>query len=73
MNRPYQDLAEAIIVRGANDWREATLRLKRRPGHKTSREKKAECERFFRSAWFTELTSIDGELILRMLEEEMAS
>ena len=32
----------------------------------------SECERFFRSKWYSCLTDVDGEFILRKLEEEFA-
>ena len=32
----------------------------------------ADIEKFFRSKWYTVLTSVDGELILRKLKEEFA-
>lgn len=30
----------------------------------------ADCEAFFRSDWFAALTNIDGEALLRKLQEE---
>ena len=29
-----------------------------------------DCEDFFRSDWFTALTDVDGEVLLRKLQEE---
>ena len=70
MTEPYENLANAIVLLAVKDWREAVGKLKKRPRHKPAAIKKEECERFFRSEWFEELTSVDGNIILRKLKEE---
>lgn len=56
---PYEKLANAIILRAVKDYRSA-----KRPATRTS------IERFFRSGWFRELTSIDGEKLIADLRRE---
>lgn len=68
--RAYENLANAIILQAVRDYRVA---LKKRRKHKCDRDAEHEIrsiERFFRSAWFTTLTSADGEKIIRGLREE---
>lgn len=70
MNRLYEDLASAIIIQAVKDWRKAVKTLKKRPWYGPAKQMKEECERFFRSQWFAELTDVDGNFILRKLEQE---
>ena len=66
----YQNLANAIIIRAVEDWRDAVRRLKRKPNNKQALEEKESCEDFFLSDWFDILTSVRGEDLLRKLKEE---
>lgn len=70
MNDPYENLANAIVLRAVEDWRDAVHRLKRRPKSETALRMKKECEEFFRSEWFTKLTPLDGEELLKRLMKE---
>ena len=56
---PYQNLANAIVLHAVADYRLTN----------DSRELE-DLERFFRSDWFAALTNIDGEALLRKLQEE---
>ena len=56
---PYENLANAIIMQAVKEYR--------RTRHEGTR---LELENFFRSEWFTTLTSVDGEVLLRKLKEE---
>lgn len=60
---PYQELANAIIIQAANDYRKA---LKY-----DDRGMKRDCLRFFRSEWFQILTKIDGEALIEKLKSEV--
>lgn len=71
INTPYQNLAQAIIVKAADDYRSA-LRGDGY-GNYSASQVKAECERFFRSAWFEVLTKIDGEVLIEKLQQEVHS
>lgn len=115
MDENYQNLANAIIIRAAKDYRasrtylrnhpktdelvaavkkQKELRKKRREKrealglpevqekrtleeHRLSRIRHAEkmqkeTESFFRSAWFRQLSGLDGCALLKRLEEEFA-
>ena len=41
------------------------------PKNKTALADKDEVERFFRSGWFSVLTSVDGEMLIRSLQMEV--
>ena len=64
-----QIVANAIIVQAADDYRNA-LRGKGCDG-KTPNRVKRECERFFRSDYFTILTKVSGEYLIDKLRNEV--
>ncbi|WP_128426303.1 hypothetical protein [Gudongella oleilytica] len=71
MNDSYERLANAIILQAVKDYRNALKRLKKHPRNETALYTKIEVERFFRSDWCTELSSIDAEILIRKLKEEV--
>lgn len=66
----YENLANAIILQAVKDYRTALKCLDRNPNNKRAQSDKAEVERFFRSQWYSALTSVDGEMLIRSLQEE---
>ena len=72
MNDPYENLANAIIVQAVKDYRAALRTLEQNPKYTPALQDKSEVERFFRSDWYGLLTSVDGESLLRMLQEKVA-
>ncbi len=70
-NSGYRDLADAIILQAVTDYRRAHWKLRLCNHHVEALETKAECERFFRSTWFSTLCDLDGEQLLRDLKQEM--
>lgn len=67
---PYEELANAIIVTAANDYRRSLRHIKRNPTDGWAIHYKRECERFFGSRWFTALTSVDGKYLAGRLVSE---
>lgn len=66
---PYEHLIEAIIVQAVEDYRKA-LRGKTYEGQSSAEEIVKECEDFFRSDWYSDLTKVNGEMLIRKLREE---
>jgi hypothetical protein len=56
---PYENLANAIVLSAVRDYRNST-----------SKDEIQSIERFFRSEWFSVLTSVDAEFLIRTLREE---
>lgn len=56
---PYKLLANAIIIQAVKDYRNAK--------HPATRK---ELERFFRSEWFSILSNLNGEVLLKQLQKE---
>ena len=68
----YEILANAIVEQAAKDYRWARTALGKEPLNIKAMAMRRDTERFFRSAWFGELTSLDGEWLLEKLEGEFA-
>ena len=67
---PYQELANAIVIMAAKDYRHALRIQRRNPDSPAARIKIDEIERFFRSDWYRLLTDVDGEMLIKKLREE---
>lgn len=68
---PYEDLANAIVLQAVKDYRDALKKLMKYPRHESAKRTKAEVERFLRSDWYGELTTVEPEILLRKLKEEV--
>ena len=64
----YEDLTIAIIVRAAEDYRKVLKKLKTDPFNVLLLAERAEIEQFFHSQWYEYLTTVDGTMILRRLQ-----
>lgn len=66
---PYEELARAIIIQACNDY------LDERAGQKTFRQtpRLTEVLRFFSSEYFTLLTDIEPEYLLKGLEHRITA
>lgn len=71
MSDPYENLANSIILLAVKDYRDALKKLKKWPRNEAAQIRKNEVERFFRSAWYRELTSVDGEFLISKLQAEV--
>ena len=70
MTDPWESLANAIVLQAVKDYREARKKHRKRPKNEDAKLMIADCEAFFCSDWFAALTDIDGEALLRKLQEE---
>lgn len=70
---PYKELANAIIVQAVKDYRDAVERLRYTPNDKSALHDKRSIEKFFRSNWFSILSDLNGELLLKKLKEEVSA
>lgn len=67
----FERLANAIVLQAVKDYRKALKRVARHPKGRDGLAAKNECERFFRSGWFSVLTGIDSEMLMRKLQMEV--
>ncbi|MDD3415966.1 MAG: hypothetical protein PHY47_18510 [Lachnospiraceae bacterium] len=67
----FYNLAEAIILQAVKDYRYALRTLKKYTYSLESNKVKSNVERFFRSKWYSELTNIDGKILIKKLREEV--
>lgn len=68
---PYERLANAVILQAVTDYRVALKKIKTYPINKDARSEALSIERFFRSGWYSMLTSVDGEYMIRKLRGEI--
>ena len=69
----WSDLAEAIILKAVDDYRHTGKRLLAKPTDDRLKLQKAEIEQFFLSSWFQVLTDLDGQLLLKKLQQRSES
>lgn len=65
----YQPLADAIILQAVADYRAALTGVG--CGRKSAEGVVRECERFFRSHYFSMLTKVSGEYLIEKLRKEV--
>lgn len=68
---PYENLANAIIISAAEDYRVALRRQMRHPDGQETKHTVDCLENFFRSAWFGVLTDVDGEYLMARIRKEV--
>lgn len=59
-DKNYEDLANAIIIQAVKDYRKTK-----------SPQVRNELKRFFKSEWFSILTNLDGDILIKKLEREV--
>ena len=68
---PYERLANAIILQAVTDYRAALKRIKRKPEDRETIDEAMRVESFCRSGWYSQLTAVDGEYLIRRLQDEV--
>ena len=68
---PYENLANAVIAQAADDYRRLLKRAKKNPANREALDEALQIERFFRSGWYQRLTNVDGEFLIRKLQEDI--
>lgn len=61
-DKNYEDLANAIIIQAVKDYRRTK-----------SPQVRSEIKRFFKSEWFSMLTNVDGDMLIKKLEREVTA
>lgn len=68
---PYENLANAVIAQAAEDYRRLLKRVKKNPANREALDEALQVERFFRFGWYQRLTNVDGEFLIRKLQENI--
>lgn len=66
----YENLANAIVEKAAEDYKNAYTMILRGNTRKNYKDTAQECREFFLSDWFDELSGLDGQRLLNMIQEE---
>ena len=67
----YEYIFEQVLIRAAKDYRNALKRLYKHPENPTALATKKEVECFFYSQWFTVLTKVNPNVIIKGIQEEI--
>ena len=68
---PYERLANAIILQAVSDYRVALKKIKANPRNRDAIDEALQIEKFFRSSWYGVLTDVDGEYLIKRLQDEV--
>ena len=68
---PYERLANAIVLQAVSDYRSALKKIKAHPKNREAISEALEIEKFFRSGCYSILTDVDGEYLIRRLQDEI--
>lgn len=68
---PYENLANAIIVKACDDYRATLKKVKRNPNNRETMQEALVIEKFFRSGWYSALTGVDGEYLIERIRKEV--
>ena len=68
---PYERLVNAIVLQAVSDYRVALKKIKAHPKNREAISEALEIEKFFRSGWYSILTDVDGEYLIRRLQDEI--
>ncbi|MGI6663901.1 MAG: hypothetical protein ACOX3W_00520 [Christensenellaceae bacterium] len=77
MNDKYESSANTIVLTRAalkvavKDYRAALRKLNKHPRNQAALNTKEEVERFFHSDWYRLLTSLDPDMLIKQLNEEV--
>lgn len=69
---PYENLANAVVSVAAKDYLAALKKVKRKATNKNAMQEAMDLERFFHSAWYAQLTSVDPDYLIRRLRNEVS-
>jgi Tfp pilus assembly protein PilE len=69
---PYENLANAVVSVAAKDYLAALKKVKRKATNKDAMQEAMDLERFFHSAWYAQLTSVDPDYLIRRLRNEVS-
>lgn len=65
----YEELALAIVKQACKDYKAVVHRLLRKPEDEPALQMKADIEHFFRSGWFAILCELDGEVLMKRIND----
>lgn len=67
----WENLANAIVLTAVKDFRTEYKKLLKNPKSKTAAAEVASLVRFFTSDYYSSLTAVDGEMLVRKLKSEV--
>ena len=68
-NRGYEDLANAIVLSGIEEYKRALIQLHRNPDNERAKQAAQDGERFLYSDWFEMLTDLRPDYLIQKLKD----
>ena len=68
IDEAYHNLANAIVISAARDYKKALIRLKRHPDSESAKRDVERNEKFFYSDWFTILTDVNPDYLTEKMK-----
>ena len=69
--KPYENLANAIILQAVKDYKRVLHRLGANPRNRDAMHEKERLERFFHSPWYEALTDLDADRLIEGVQERV--
>lgn len=70
IDEAYANLANAIIILACEDYYKSYRRVMKGNASKKMINMAEDCEEFFQSEWFEELTELDGEMVMNLIRTQ---
>ncbi len=67
----YENLANAIVIQAVKDYKQILKMCIQYPDDAEWQREKEELEQFFVSHWYSKLTEVDGEWLMRKIKEDI--
>lgn len=67
----YESLANGVVIQAAKDYRRLSRRLKKNPRNKDALREKEILLRFFKSDYFSLLTSVNPKVLVEKIDKEV--
>ena len=67
----YEELAQAIVIQAADDYRQSYFSILENPRDKDARSEVEAIGRFFLSDWYRMMTRVDGAFLMGKLRTEV--
>jgi hypothetical protein len=69
--KPYEQLANEIIITAVDEYKSCLKALKKDKDNKTLRNFRIKTEQFFYSEWFNNLTNVNPKYLIKKIKEKI--
>ena len=69
--KPYEQLANEIVIMAVDEYKSCLNALKKDPNNKLLRNFRIKTEQFFYSEWFNHLTNVNPHYLVKKIKEQI--